>query len=66
MPFLDTHESDLIIGPRGASAVSTHLEPTNRLVPFVGLPRSRSAKEIEAAIDKETRTLLNSLVKTIH
>ncbi len=65
MPCLGTYEGDLIIGARGASATGTLLERTTRFVLLLHLPGGHSAKEVEAAMRKEIRTLPKSLTKTI-
>jgi hypothetical protein len=58
-------EGDLIIGARGASAVGTLVERTTRFVLLLHLPNGHSAKEVEAAMRKEIKTLPKSLMKTI-
>ena len=58
-------EGDLIIGARGASAVGTLVERTTRFVLLLHLPNGHSAKEVEAAMRKEIKTLPRSLMKTI-
>ncbi len=58
-------EGDLIIGARGASAVGTLVERTTRFLLLLHLPNGHSAKEVEAAMRKEIKTLPKSLMKTI-
>ncbi len=46
-------------------AVGTLVERTTRFVLLLHLPNGHSAKQVEAAMRKEIKTLQNSLTKTI-